>query len=52
MKYTKVGVAAILNQSSVIYILFLAALFLGEPFTRRKAVASALALAGIILVTL
>ena len=52
MKYTKVGVAAILNQSSVIYILFLTALFLGEPFTRRKAVASALALAGIILVTL
>lgn len=52
MKYTKVGVAAILNQSSVIYILILAALFLGEPFTRRKVTASVLALAGILLVTI
>jgi drug/metabolite transporter (DMT)-like permease len=52
MKYTKVGVAAILNQSSTVYVLILAAIFLHEPFTRRKLVASALAVAGIVLVTL
>lgn len=51
LKYTKVGVAAILNQSSTIYILVLAAIFLKEPFTRRKLLASLVALAGIILVT-
>jgi drug/metabolite transporter (DMT)-like permease len=51
LKYTKVGVAAILNQSSTIYILILAAIFLKEPFTRRKLLASVVALAGIILVT-
>jgi drug/metabolite transporter (DMT)-like permease len=52
MKYTQVGIAAILNQSSTIYILILAAIFLKEPFTRRKVVASLVAVAGIILVTL
>ncbi|OFV82098.1 MAG: hypothetical protein A2Y78_13100 [Acidobacteria bacterium RBG_13_68_16] len=51
LKYTKVGVAAILNQSSTIYILILATIFLKEPFTRRKLVASLVALAGIVLVT-
>lgn len=51
MKYTKVGIAAILNQSSTIYILVLAAIFLKEPFTRRKVAASGIALAGILLVT-
>lgn len=51
LKYTKVGVAAILNQSSTIYILILAAIFLKEPFTRRKLYASLAALAGILLVT-
>lgn len=51
MKYSQVGVAAILNQSSTIYVLLFASLFLHEPFTRRKALASALAIAGILLVT-
>ena len=51
LKYTKVGVATILNQSSTIYILILAAIFLKEPFTRRKLVASLVALTGIVLVT-
>ncbi|MBP7867684.1 MAG: DMT family transporter [Acidobacteria bacterium] len=51
MKYAKVGVAAILNQSSTIYILVFAALFLKEKFTLRKAVACAVALAGLVLVT-
>ncbi len=52
MKYTKVGIAAILNQSSTIYVLILAAVFLHEPFTRRKLLASLVAIAGILLVTL
>ncbi len=52
MKYTKVGIAAILNQSSTIYVLILAAIFLQEPFTRRKMVASVVAIVGIVLVTL
>ncbi len=52
MKYTKVGIAAILNQSSTIYVLILAAVFLHEPFTRRKLLASLVSLAGILLVTL
>ncbi len=52
MKYSdQVGVAAILNQSSTIYILLLATLFLKEPFTLRKAVATAAALSGIVIVT-
>jgi drug/metabolite transporter (DMT)-like permease len=51
LKYTKVGVATILNQSSTIYVLILAAIFLKEPFTRRKLLASLVALAGIVLVT-
>ncbi len=50
MKYTQVGVAATLNQSSTIYVLILAAVFLKEPFTRRKLLASSLAVTGIVLV--
>lgn len=50
MKYTRAGTAAILNQTSTIYILVLATFFLHEPFTRRKAAACALALGGIVLV--
>ncbi len=52
MKYTKVGIAAILNQSSTIYVLILAAVFLKERLTRGKVIASAVAIAGIVLVTL
>ena len=52
MKYTQAGAAAILNQTSTIYVLLLAAFFLRERFTRRKLVASLLALVGILLVTL
>ncbi len=51
MKYTQAGVAAILNQTSTIYVLVLASFFLHEPFTRRKLAASALAIAGILMVT-
>jgi drug/metabolite transporter (DMT)-like permease len=52
MKYTQAGVAAILNQTSTVFILVLASVFLEEPFTRRKAVSVLLALAGILVVTL
>jgi len=52
MKYTKVGIAAILNQSSTFYVLILAALFLREPFTRQKMIASAVSVTGILMVLL
>jgi drug/metabolite transporter (DMT)-like permease len=52
MKYTSAGPAAILNQTSSIYILILASIFLKEPFTMRKVIASVLAIAGIVMVTL
>jgi drug/metabolite transporter (DMT)-like permease len=51
-KYALSGVAAILNQTSTIFILLFASLFLGEPITRRKSIAVALAIAGILMVTL
>ena len=50
MKFTKAGTAAILNQTSTIYILIFAAFFLGERLTRRKLAAAGLALMGIMLV--
>ena len=52
MKYTLTGIAAIFNQSSTIFILLFATLFLREPVTRRKVLAAALAVAGILIVTL
>lgn len=50
MKHTAVGKAAVLNQTSTIYTLILAALLLGERFTRRTALAAGLALGGVLLV--
>ena len=50
MKYTTAGNAGILNQTSTIYILILASIFLKEPFTRSKCLAAALTLLGIIFV--
>jgi len=52
MKHTEAGTAAILNQTSTIFVLILASIFLGEPFTARRWFAAALALAGILMVTL
>jgi drug/metabolite transporter (DMT)-like permease len=52
MKYTMTGIAAILNQSSTVFILLLATLLLREPITRRKVFAAALAVVGILIVTL
>jgi drug/metabolite transporter (DMT)-like permease len=51
MKYTQAGIAAILNQTSTIYVLLLATIFLKEPLTRKKVAASAVAIAGIVLIT-
>jgi drug/metabolite transporter (DMT)-like permease len=52
MKYALVGVAAVLNQTSTIFIILLATLFLKEPFTRRRLAATGLAVGGIALVML
>jgi len=50
-KYTRAALAGILNQTTIIFAIIFASLLLKEPFTRRKAVAVALALAGVVLVT-
>jgi len=50
MKMTAVGTAAILNQTSTIYILIFASLFLKEPFSWRRGLAVSLAMGGIFLV--
>ncbi len=50
MKYTTAGNAGILNQTSTIYILILASVFLKEPFTWRKMAATCLALLGIFVI--
>lgn len=52
MKYTLASIAAILGQSSTLFILIFSVLFLHERFTPRKAIAATLALAGVLLVTL
>ncbi len=51
-KYAKAAVAGILNQTSVIFAIILAAVFLKESFGLRKAIAATLAMVGIVLVTL
>ncbi|MCK9995383.1 MAG: DMT family transporter [Candidatus Krumholzibacteria bacterium] len=50
MKYTTAANAGILNQTSTIYTLIFASIFLKEPFTRRKGLATFLALLGIVFV--
>ncbi len=52
MKYTLAGISAILTQTSTVFIILFAVLFLREPFTRKKALAAGLALAGVLLVGL
>jgi drug/metabolite transporter (DMT)-like permease len=49
-KYSRAGVAALLNQTSTVVIVLLAALFLHEPLTKLKIVAVALAFIGVALV--
>ena len=50
MKYTQAATASILNQTSAVFVLPIAALVLGEPITLRKVGAVATAVAGTILV--
>lgn len=49
-KWAQASIAGILNQTSVIFAIILATVILKEPFSRRKAVAAALSLAGVALV--
>ena len=51
-KYTYASVAAILNQTSVVFAILLATIFLREELTRRKLVAIMLGLMGAAVVTL
>lgn len=51
-KYTHATVAAVLNQTSVIFASIFAAVFLKEHFGGRKVVALVLAVIGVILITL
>ncbi len=50
-KYTQAAIAGILNQTSTIFAVLLAAMFLGETLTKRKLLAMSLALGGVVVVT-
>jgi drug/metabolite transporter (DMT)-like permease len=50
-KYTYASVAALLNQTSVVFATVLAALILKEHFGRRQAVALTLAMTGVVVVS-
>jgi len=52
MKYTQASTASILNQTSAVFVLPLAAIFLHERVTLRKLASVALAVIGVALVTL
>ena len=52
MKYTQASTASILNQTSTVFVLPIAAVLLHEPITLRKSAAVAMALGGVLLVTL
>src|SRR6185436_13539 len=45
-KYSQAGVVALLNQTSTVWIVILAAIFLNEPMTRLKLLAVAMAFVG------
>lgn len=52
MKYTLVGISAILTQTAMVFILIFAAIFLNERLTKRKIISAVMALAGVLLITL
>jgi len=52
MKYALAGPTAILNQTGSIHVLIFASIFLKEPFTMRKVIASILAIGGAAVVML
>jgi drug/metabolite transporter (DMT)-like permease len=49
-KYSQAGIAALLNQTSTVFIVIFAAMFLKEPITRLKLLAVAMAFAGIAVI--
>lgn len=49
-KYTQASVAAVLNELAAVFILALAALFLGERSTRRQLAGAGCAICGVVLV--
>lgn len=51
-KYNQASIAAVLNQTTTFFTVIFAALFLGEPITRRKVVATLVAFSGVVLITL
>jgi len=51
-KFTAVNSAAVLNQTNTVFVVILASVFLHEVFTRRRLLATALAVAGSLLVLL
>jgi drug/metabolite transporter (DMT)-like permease len=51
-KYTHASVAAVLNQTSAFFAMLLGAVFLGEKLTLRRIAALAVAMLGVIIVTL
>jgi drug/metabolite transporter (DMT)-like permease len=52
MKYTETTTASVLNQSSNVFVIFLAALFLKERLTLRKLLAICMGFAGGVIATL
>jgi drug/metabolite transporter (DMT)-like permease len=51
-KFTAVNSAAVLNQTNTVFVVVLASVFLKEAFTRRRLLATVLAVAGSLLVLL
>ena len=49
-KYAPANIAALLNQTSTVFIILLAAVFLREPLTKRVGLAVLLAASGALLV--
>jgi drug/metabolite transporter (DMT)-like permease len=49
-KFTSVNSAAVLNQTNTVFVVILASVFLKEAFTRRRLLATILAVAGCLLV--
>jgi drug/metabolite transporter (DMT)-like permease len=50
MKFTQASVAAVLNQTSNMFVFVFAAIFLREPITRQRTIAIVLAISGAFLV--
>ena len=50
-KYIGAGLTAVLDYTQSIFVCILAAIFLGEPFTRRKLLGIILSFAGLLIVT-